>query len=501
MANSTIDGEDAFSNISRGAVVTVLGRSIAIPLSIGSTVLVTRLFGPTVFGGLRFGLTVMDFAMIFCVLGLSTGVKRYISTAETRTEQVEYYLISLLIGGGISIAVGGSLAFFSRAITSVFFDNVRSSVFVFYLGLSLPLATVFSITIAATLAWNYSSFKTVLQDVVYKLAQIVLFGIVAYLGFSQTALARSMFLVYLLVCLLAIVSVYLIVRDDFDGVGGVFRRSTFDSAKVVPLVSFSLPMVFTKSVWYMMNNADTLMVGYFLNENAVGLYSAAFSLAIFVQIVSNASGSLFMPNMARLYENEQVTEIRRVYRKVTKWLVIFSIPLVIGNLGFPTLLLTVFGKAFGNISVTLEVLSIGLFVHVLFGLNGTMMPAIDRPRVLLYNNVIVLVVNLLLNWILIPRYGVVGGAIATTFAYALLNLLHGSVLYRELGVVPIRGDFVVVTLGSLALIVGARRVADFGITTLPGALVYGAVAYALYVGVILKLGYVDVDEFRSIIHV
>ncbi|MCO8244775.1 MULTISPECIES: flippase [unclassified Haladaptatus] len=499
MADVKIEGENVFSHISRGAFVTILGKFVGIPLGIGSTILITRLFGPKIFGSLRFGLTVMDFAMIFCVLGMSSGVKRYISIAETKADQVEYYVASLVIGCGLSLLVGCSLAYFSKPITLLFFDNISGSVFVFYLGLSLPFATVFSISLAATLAWNYSSFKTVLQDILFKLFQIVLFGAVAYLGLSQASLARSMLLVYVSVCSLAVLSVGFILRDDFDTARGLFHRIRFDSEKIRPLVTFSLPLLFTKSVWYLMNNADTLMIGYFIDESAVGLYSGAFSLALFVRIVFNASGSLFMPNMARLYEKDRISEICYVYRKVTKWLVILSLPIMIGNVGFPKLLLAVFGKEFGTMSITLVVLSVGIFSNVIFGLNGTIMPAINRPRILLYNNLVVLLLNLALNTLLIPRYGIIGGAVATTISYFLLDLLHGFVLYRELGLVPIRGDFVVTTVCSLALIVGIGRFGDLGITTLTGAIVYGAITYSLYLGVILKLDYISIDEFFSLL--
>ncbi|WP_231190034.1 flippase [Haladaptatus sp. DYF46] len=500
MADTNVEGETAFSHISRGAFVTLLGKSIGIPLGIGSTILVTRLFGAEIFGRLRFGLTVMDFAMIFCVMGLTTGVKRYISIAETREDQLEYYVLSLLVGGSGSILVGGCMAFFSRDIALLFFSNAASAIFVLYLGLSLPFATIFTVSLAATQAWNYSSFKTALQDVVFKLSQIVLFGIVAYFGFRQAGLARSMFLIYLLVSLLAVLSVYLIVRDEFDSTSEIFRAITFDTGKVKPLVTFSLPLLFTKSVWYLMNNADTLMIGYFIDESAVGLYSGAFSLALFVQMILGASGSLFMPNMARLYENGKAGEIRYVYRKVTKWLVILSLPVMIGNLGFPVILLNVFGRAFGEMSLTLGVLSVGIFSHVLFGLNGTIMPAINRPRVLLYNNMVVLLVNIVLNTLLIPRYGIIGGATATTISYFLLNILHGAILYKELGLIPVRGDFVAVTLCSLIVMIGIGRFANLGITSLAGAIAYGVVAYAIYIGIILKLDYITVDEFLDLIN-
>ncbi|RRJ29474.1 flippase [Halocatena pleomorpha] len=500
MVDTKVEGETTFSHISRGALVTLLGKSIGVPLGIGSTILVTRLFGAEIFGQLRFGLTVMDFAMIFCVLGLTTGAKRYISIAETRREQLEYYALSLLIGGSSSILVGGSMAFFSRNIALLFFDNVNSAVFIFYLGISLPFATVFTISLAATQAWNYSSFKTALQDIVFKLSQIVLFGIVAYFGFRQAGLAQSMFFIYLLISLLAVLSVYVIVRDDFETTSGIFRAITLDTGKIKPLVTFSLPLLFTKSVWYLMNNADTLMIGYFIDENAVGLYSSAFSLALFVQIVLGASGSLFMPNMAQLYENGKTGEIRYVYRKVTKWLMILSLPVMIGNLGFPVILLNVFGQEFGQMSVTLGVLSIGIFSHVLFGLNGAIMPAINRPKALLYNNMTVLLVNIVLNTLLIPRYGIIGGATATTISYFLLNILHESVLYKELGLIPVRKDFIAVTLCSLLAIIGVNRVANLGINTLSSAILYGVVAYAIYIGIVLKLDYIDVDEFFGLIN-
>ena len=63
---------------------------------------------------------------------------------------------------------------------------------------------------------------------------------------------------------------------------------------------------------------DTLMLGYFMFPDDVGLYNAAVPLAHLLPIVLTAINSLYVPVLSRLYAKDQKEEIKRSYVIVTK---------------------------------------------------------------------------------------------------------------------------------------------------------------------------------------
>jgi len=499
MSDESLSEKSTFAHISRGAAVTLVGKVLGALLGFTSSLFITRSFGSGTFGGLRFALSLMTIVSILSIVGVSSGVQRFVATADSDSDAISYYFLSMGVGFVSSIIVGSVTFFSADSISIFFFGNDDPGIFLRFVGISLPFVALYKISLSATRGWNYSSPNTLIRDIAVKLIKFITFGGVVYFGLSQTSIAISLLVIYGSVFLLSILATAYVIRRQIDDPWRVIRSVKFDIEKLHVLLSFSIPLVFTKGVWFLMNNADTLMIGYFSDESAVGLYAAAFSLAVFVRMVLGASGALFMPNLAKLYENDQLTDLQSVYRRTTKWMIVLSLPVMIGNLGFPDVLLSLFRQEFVSASLTLGVLSVGVFSHVLFGLNSGALKSIDRPRILLYNNILVLVLNLILNVILIPRFGILGGAVATSVSYILLNILHGFVLYRDIRLVPVRLDFLGLTLVWLAVIVGAAQTLGAGITTLPAALVFGAIGFCLYVGTAWRLGYVSTSEFNGLI--
>jgi O-antigen/teichoic acid export membrane protein len=72
------------------------------------------------------------------------------------------------------------------------------------------------------------------------------------------------------------------------------------------------------------------------------------------------------------------------------------------------------------------------------GLNGTTLTSLGWTRAILAVNIVAAVANIVLNLYLIPRYSLIGAAVATTLSYVLINALYSSVLYVRTGIVPAR---------------------------------------------------------------
>jgi O-antigen/teichoic acid export membrane protein len=98
---------------------------------------------------------------------------------------------------------------------------------------------------------------------------------------------------------------------------------------------------------------------------------------------------------------------------------------------FPEVILEIlFGQKYLAASVALQYLSIGFFINSIFGPNGATLITFGKTRFLVIVTLIAGIINIALNYSLIPLLGITGAAIATTSTLVIRNILVSIRLYQ-----------------------------------------------------------------------
>jgi O-antigen/teichoic acid export membrane protein len=207
------------------------------------------------------------------------------------------------------------------------------------------------------------------------------------------------------------------------------------------LWSFSWPLAIGMSFTMLFSNLDVLMIGYFLESGSVGQYRAIQPLRQVTGFVLTAFLFLYYPIATEYFSDDAIGDLDDLYSTSTKWIVGTTIPPVLLLAFFaPDVIRVFFGAPYVPAAPALTVLVLGMSVRALVGPSGTTIKAIDRPRVELFGSFVGVVVNLALNVVLIPRYGIVGAAVATATGFATFNLIEILFIYRAIGIHPFRAS-------------------------------------------------------------
>jgi len=205
------------------------------------------------------------------------------------------------------------------------------------------------------------------------------------------------------------------------------------------LVSFSAPLFLTGVLSLVLSDVDTLMLGALSTRADVGIYNVVYPTAILLLIFLRSFRFLYMPRISELDEADRHAAIRSNYDLITKWLYFTTTPvLVLFIVRSESIITLLYGAEYAPGSRALVILALGFYLHSVLGLNGTTLTSLGWTRTILAVNVVAAVANILLNLYLIPRYSLIGAAIATTLSYVLINALYSSVLYGRTGIVPAR---------------------------------------------------------------
>jgi len=165
------------------------------------------------------------------------------------------------------------------------------------------------------------------------------------------------------------------------------------------------------------HKVDILMIGYFLNPSAVAVYHLTMKVLAYAELPMQALSQFIYPKMVDSLHANGVSHLNKIYSRSILMLLVFVIPV--------SLILILFNRQIILLLSTAEYLQaselIIMFAMVMMikpwgRIFGLSLDAIGKPRVNFLMLLFSLAVNVTLNLILIPKYGLYGGALATTIS-------------------------------------------------------------------------------------
>ena len=185
------------------------------------------------------------------------------------------------------------------------------------------------------------------------------------------------------------------------------------------------------------------MLGYYKGSEVVGLYNSASPIAKLLPIFLYSASFFYVPLASSFYARGKLSEMGRIYQILTKWIFLLTLPLFALIFLFPEAVIVVFfGEKYIPAAPTLEILAIGFMFHILLGLNGWSLIIIGESRFISLSTFIASISNVILNTMLIPQYGAIGAAIATSVSYFVSNLLNSIKLYQKTRIHPFSWNYV-----------------------------------------------------------
>jgi O-antigen/teichoic acid export membrane protein len=188
---------------------------------------------------------------------------------------------------------------------------------------------------------------------------------------------------------------------------------------------FAAPNLLTSIIDTVLESVDTLLLAYFAVSNtALGQYTAAIKISGFILMPQASLSTMFAPTIAELHSKGERQKLEAMFKVVTKWAITFSLPIFgIGTL-FSASLLSISGDKFVAAWPLAVAFCIGAMINVSTGSVGYLLLMTGHQKTSFLNSLTAVVVNVVVGFILTPRYGAMGVAIATGMAVSVVNLMR-----------------------------------------------------------------------------
>ena len=206
------------------------------------------------------------------------------------------------------------------------------------------------------------------------------------------------------------------------------KKCNFDSSEEIEdlplkkMLKISLPLMFAQSVQFIMAWTDKLMLGNMLGPESVAIYGVAFRFSMGVSITLMAINSIASPKFAEKFSNNDISGMGKVAMQSAKLIFWTTIPLASILLIFPKFFMGIYGSDFLIGVEVLRWLIVGRIVNALSGSVGSLMQMTGQQNNYMKILIVGSIINVTLNYVLIPIYGIKGAAFASVFSLSFWNL-------------------------------------------------------------------------------
>lgn len=491
MGNADDSTDDGLSTVASGAALVFGGRVMKLLLLFGVQILMARVLGATSYGGIVLATMVAGVGTIVATAGLDAGMTRNVPHYEDDTTQVRG-----VVKGGVQLAlvlgtaVTGVLLVVAPMLATHIFDDPSLTPLLRIGAISIPVLVLGTVTVSIAQGARDAKTHVVVRQLLGPFAEAVLVG--SLVGFGAIGAMTGRVLASVVGTVAALILVRRALPFSIRGPTTPMRRE---------LLLFSLPLMFSASMDFLVVQADTLLIGTLRTSAEVGIYNVAFQIRQVGMFFFYPITFLLPPVLTRLIKGEKRTEAKHTYQVATKWMVLSTTPIVAGMILFPDVVLNAsFGSQYTTAAPALRILMVPIIVTTLLGANGAALVALGHNRINLYVNAGAAVLNVVLNLLLIPPFGIVGGALASATVFVIRDISYTAALYRWHGIHPFSGAMLkpfVLTLPLAAA--GYLLFVEFVTVSLLSVLAAGLVALMIYAPLVVVAGAVEPADARVLV--
>ena len=483
---------ESVNRIVGGSGVILIGTFLGMLFDILIKKVMTSHLSPADFGTYSLALTVISITGAVATLGLNEGVARYIAFFRGKHEEqkVHELIISAilmgLIAGLLAILVSPSL-FHSLAGDGFDAQGKILSV-VKILIFAVPFTILLNLTVAIYRGFDRTSVNMYFYNIIRP---------VSLLGFASLAVLFGATLkgvvfadLISMVFTFGIMSVYFIKKPPIKPEKKLKLKF---SEPTKQLIRYSFPLLITATLLNLMSWIDTIMLGYFKPAEVVGVYNAVYPIVGFLSLVIASMGYVYVPVASKLWGLEKTQPVGSIYAVMTKWCFLLTFPIFALIFVYPEVLITkLYGAEYVGGATALRILAMGFIANSYFGFNYHTLLASGDSDFLMKCSIASAGINAVINFILIPEYGMVGAAIGTAVSYASIEVSMTLRAWKKQKMHPFTSMYRKLTLvcaGMTAAMVVAKEVIP-----LSGAIWEYAVFIIAYITVVHYANILDKTE-------
>lgn len=379
-------------------------RILSILISLIATSIMARGLGPTNFGQLSYALSFVGILSFFYSLGIDNILYRELIRFPDKKKELLGSAFFIKISTGILTAIVVNIAAYFATGNDVSFLLILiiSGTFIF------NSFQIINYEFQSRVESKYPSIVALLVTLILNILKVL----VILSGNGVIYLA----LILLLESILYALAFWFIYEKK---IGANIFEWKFDKNIAISLVKDSWPLIFTGVFAMIYARIDQVLIKHIMEPSSVGFYDSAVRLSEVWYFIPNIIVSAFFPAIMNAKKTSAALYRSRILR-LAMFLIILSIIIALPISIFSSFIIKIlYGQKFFAASKILQIYIWSLTGTFLINLATQYLIAENRRKSLLMLNLVPMVINVALNILWIPIYGIIGAAYATLISYSI----------------------------------------------------------------------------------
>ena len=455
-------------------IITYLGFGIA---AINTLFLYTNFLSDTYYGLVTVILSISAVLMPLLAFGVPNSMVKYYSGFKDTIHENGFQTLMLLLPLFLILPLAVLSYFFHDAVSQLISgENTIVKDYVWYIFLIAMAMAYFEVFYAWAKVRMKSVFGNFMREVFNRIGVMLLLFLLYLDIIDVDFFLKALVGLYLLRTLLMKLYAYRIKMPKLD--------FNFPS-NTKSILSYSALIILGGSAAMILLEIDKVMINQFIKIENVAYYGVAIYIATTVIVPSRAMHQITYPLTAKLLNDNDQLALKSLYKKSSLTLFIASgimFVLIISNV--QELFLILPEEYRGGFTIVFLIGLVKVYDSLL-GNNNAILYNSDHYRTLLIMGVFLALLVILLNYILIPIYGLNGAAIATFIAVAAYNTVKLVYVKSKFKIHPF--TFETLKVFAILLILGSI----FYVLALPfhplvNIAIKGLLTIAVYLGILYR---------------
>jgi O-antigen/teichoic acid export membrane protein len=411
----------------RGSSLFLVGNILSLSITFFPHLVLARYLTTEAFGHLAYALSLVAVGKTYA-LGFNEAMTRFVPIFHA-TRETSKMLGSIVLVFVITLLISGLLiAIFGLApgpILALLTKGREPAGLLLILMFLVPLET--TNLLIMNLFACFSRTRQVFwgKFIVPSLLRVIVITWVVFRHSDLSSLAYGYVLAELIPTIVfGVLIVYELRRQ------GLLQKLRDVRLPIREIFSFSVPLMASNVIGTIGGSIPVLLLGYFHPMSTVAYYRVVLPVAALGSIIHSNFMTLYLPSASRLFGKGDMAGINHLFWQTSLWMSVLAFPIFLATACFArSVTIFLYGARYAPSAPILAVLSLAYFINVIFAFNGVTLKVLGKIRLMVILNIVTPIIIVVFNLLLIPRYGAVGAAVATSAGMITQNLLRQLTLW------------------------------------------------------------------------
>lgn len=401
------------SSVKKNFIYNTLYQLLAIVLPLITTPYIARVLGPEKIGEYSYAYSVAYYFVMFIMLGLNNYGNRTIAMVRDNKKELSKTFYSIYV---MQFIIAIAVVFCYIIYSLLFANSPMTWIMLFYI-----------ISAGLDINWFFfglEEFKlTVIRNTIVKILTTVCIFLLVKSQNDIYLYGMIMVLGLLLSQLLIWPFVKKYVKFTKIKIKDIIIHIKPNLVLFIPVIAISL--------YKMM---DKIMLGNMSNMVEVGFYESSEKIIQIPMALINSLGTVMLPKMSNLIANEDNKQARKYFSTSIMFVMFLSTSMCFGIMGVSDMFVSLFyGKGYEQCIILFQILLPScMFLAFANVIRTQYLIPYKKDRIYIMSVSLGAIVNLIINWLLIPKLASTGAAIGTLSAEAVVCIYQSIKVRKEL---------------------------------------------------------------------